>query len=101
MSQWQSGERIEKRWEVQELLEGGCGVVYVVFDHQFRRQFAVKTFKEISGAAIDQAAFIREATVWIRLNHHPSVVQAFFVLHFSGRPHLFLEYISGGNLRQW
>ena len=83
------------------MLEGGCGVVHIVFDHEFRRHLAVKTFKHISIGAIDQATFIREATAWIRLDHHSRVVQAFFVLHFSGRPHLFLEYIPGGNLRQW
>ena len=101
MSKWLVGEQIAERWEVQQVLEGGCGFVYVVFDHAFRRPLAVKTFKNVTTAAIDHTAFLREATAWIRFDHHPNVVQAFFLLHFSERPHLFLEYESGGNLRQW
>lgn len=101
MSQWRPGEQIEKRWDVQEVLEGGCGVVYVVFDQKFRRQLAVKTFKDTTTPVIDQAAFVRESTAWIRLDHHPNVVQAYFALQLLDRPHLFLEYVPRGDLRHW
>jgi serine/threonine protein kinase len=101
MSQWQIGDWIAKRWEVQKVLEGGCGLVYVVFDHQFRRPLGAKTYKNLTTIATDEAAFVREATTWIRLDHHPSVTQAFFLLHFANKPYLFLEYVVGGNLRKW
>ncbi len=75
--------------------------MYVVFDDKFRWPFAVKTFKEMGDAGHDHEAFIRESTAWIRLDHHPHVVQAYFALHLAEKPHLFLEYVAGGNLRQW
>jgi serine/threonine-protein kinase len=83
------------------VLGGGFGVVYVAYDHEFRRKLAIKTFRDVNTIAIDQAAFTRESTAWIRLDHHPNVVQAYFALNLSERPHLFLEYVSGGSLRQW
>jgi serine/threonine protein kinase len=100
MSEWQIGERIADRWEIQDIHQGGFGIVYIVFDHQFRRQLAIKTYKTATPDPVDEAAFVREATTWIRLDHHPNVAQAFFLLRLSKKPHLFLEYVDGGNLRQ-
>src|SRR5262249_36150636 len=31
-SDWHPGDRIENRWEVQQVLHGGMGIVYVVLD---------------------------------------------------------------------
>src|SRR3979411_1817736 len=47
---WQGGDRVEKRGEIQKILGGpgksGMGIVYVVYDHEFREALAAKTFQE-------------------------------------------------------
>ena len=45
--------------------------------------------------------FTREAFTWINLDSHPNVVQARMVHNIQGKPYLFLEYVSGGDLSQW
>jgi TPR repeat protein/serine/threonine protein kinase len=113
MAEWQVGDRIENQWEVKDIRLGGMGIVYIVFDHRWHRQLAIKTYPELSlqsKSEIDR--FTREATTWIRLDPHPNVTQAISLLHLRdkgghilgtpfGKAHLFLEYVSGGNLRGW
>ena len=47
---WQMGDRIQNRWEIYNILGGpnksGMGIVYVVYDHEFRGAFAAKTFQD-------------------------------------------------------
>jgi serine/threonine protein kinase/TPR repeat protein len=111
MAEWQIGDRIAGKWEVKKVLRGGMGLVYVVFDDYWRRPLAIKTYPELTSEA-QTVMFTREATAWIRLDCHPNVTQAMFLLHLPdregrtlgsiiGKPHLFLEYVGGGDLREW
>jgi hypothetical protein len=34
-SRWKVGDRIQNRWEVKQVFQGGMGEVYQVFDHDF------------------------------------------------------------------
>ena len=45
VASWQIGDRIENRWEIYHILRGGMGIVYIVYDHDFRGPFAAKTFQ--------------------------------------------------------
>src|SRR5262249_33093020 len=78
VSDWQPGDRIEHRWEVQSVLGGGMGIVYVVLDHETGERLAAKTYRDDVLAAQPDlpARFEREALAWINLGSHPNVVKA-------------------------
>jgi tetratricopeptide (TPR) repeat protein len=97
------GDQIEGRWEIYKILQGGAGIVYIVYDHAFREPFAAKTFRDEIFAQSPQVAerFVREGLAWIRLDVHPNVTQARMVENINGKPFLFLEYVSGGDLGNW
>lgn len=100
---WNIGERIQNRWEVHKILRGGMGVVYVVYDPEFRDVFATKTFQDEAFARNPEVAgrFMQEALAWVNLDAHQNVAQARFVQIITGKPYLFLEYVSGGDLSSW
>jgi tetratricopeptide (TPR) repeat protein len=101
--QWQIGDKIENRWEIHEILKGGMGIVYVVYDHEWQEAFAAKTFQNEVFAEDSTAAdrFKHEALAWIGLDIHQNVTQALIVKTFTDKPLLFLEYVSGGDLSSW
>jgi serine/threonine protein kinase len=101
--QWSIGERIEGRWELHKVLWGGIGVVYVVYDHEARSPFAAKTFEDGAFALNPLIAqrFEQEALAWVKLDHHENVTKAEFAQRVNGKPFLFLEYVSGGDLSRW
>ena len=77
------------------------GIVYCVSNPGLAYRFAVKTFKDeylLDPAAVKR--FRREAQAWIGLGHHPHLVQAVAVDTIDNKPHLFLEYVEGGNLAE-
>ena len=102
-AQWNVGDRIENRWEIHKILRGGMGIVYVVYDHEWREPFAVKTFQDEVFARNPGTAdrFALEARSWVNLDAHQNVVQARSVDKIRGKPFLFLEYVSGGDLGGW
>ncbi len=93
---WKIGDRIRNRWEIHKILHGGMDVVYIVYDHELREPFAVKTFQDEIFARNPAIAnrFMQEALAWINLDIHQNVTQARFVQIIKGKPLLFLEYIS-------
>ncbi len=40
------GDKIQNRWEVHKILRGGMGIVYVVYNHEFKEAFAAKTYQD-------------------------------------------------------
>jgi serine/threonine protein kinase len=101
--QWQIGDIIENRWEIKEKFEGGLGIVYVGYDRGSGETFAAKTFRDDVFAYNSQIAkrFVREAANWVNLDFHPNITQAKSIEFFGGKPFLFLEYVSGGDLSKW
>jgi tetratricopeptide (TPR) repeat protein len=100
---WQIGDQIEGRWEIFNILEGGAGVVYIVYDHAFRESFAAKTFRDeiFARSPLIAARFEREALAWVKLDIHPNIAEARMVENIENKPFLFLEYVSGGDLAAW
>ncbi|HXD30621.1 MAG TPA: serine/threonine-protein kinase [Pyrinomonadaceae bacterium] len=100
---WQIGDRIQNRWEVYQILKGGMGVVYIVYDHRFHEPLAAKTFQDEIFADTPAVAFRfqQEAHIWINLDSHQNIVHAGLVQNIAGKPYIFLEYISGGDLAGW
>jgi len=99
---WKIGDKIQNRWEIYNILGGGMGIVYIVYDHETREPFAAKTFQDqFIGDDIARARFTQEALAWVKLDIHQDVVQARFVEKVQGKPLVFLEYVSGGDLSRW
>jgi len=99
--EWLDGS--QKRWEIYKVLGGGMGRVYIVYDHEFQEPFAAKTFQDELFKRNPMVAerFTQEALAWIRLDRHENIAQARFVQNIEGKPFLFLEYVSGGDLSDW
>jgi serine/threonine protein kinase len=100
-SAWKAGDWIENRWEVQQILGGRMGIIYVVLDHETGELLAAKTYRDDVLEAHPELPkrFEREAHAWINLGSHPNIVQAKYVKTVQHRPFLFLEFVAGGNLR--
>ncbi len=46
---WQIGDKIENRWEIHNILRGGMGIVFIVYDHEFHVPYAAKTCRSKHG----------------------------------------------------
>lgn len=102
MPVWRVGETVRNRWQVQRVLAGGMGIVYIVHDFQ-GHALAVKTFQDELFARHPDVAwrFQQEAHAWIGLDRHQNVTHARFLEDVDGKPHLLLEYVEGGDLGRW
>ena len=100
---WKPGDVIDGRMQVQELIgKGGMGVVWRVFHREWNRELAVKMpLPALVGSPTARDRFLREAETWIDLGVHPHIVQCLFVMDIAGLPSLFLDYLTGGSLKQW
>ena len=96
------GDMLEGRYEISDIKKGGMGSVYIAYDNEWHRMFAIKSFQEkflwnnniVNG-------FIKEAETWINLGMHTNIVRAELVEKIHGKPYIFLEYIDGGDLTSW
>lgn len=100
---WQIGDLIQGRWEVHRMMQGGMGAVYIVYDRQWKDAFAAKTFQDevFTRNPNTKARFEKEASAWINLDLHPNITEARLLHVIDGKPFLFLEYVSGGDLSRW
>ncbi len=100
---WQVGDRIQDRWEVHHLQPGSLGLVYIVYDHETHVPYAVKTLPEPrhthQEALVER--FVQAGNAWIQLTAHATMVKAHHVTMVDGQPLLFLDYVNGGDLRDW
>lgn len=97
----QIGDQLPGGYRIFDVRRGGMGIVYCVSNPGLAYRFAVKTFKDeylLDPAAVKR--FRREAQAWIGLGRHPHLVQAVAVYTIDNKPHLFLEYVEGGNLAE-
>jgi len=93
---YKKGDFIGQIYEVYDVLGvGGFGVVYLVYSHETKSVFALKTFRdEYLEDPQTRDRFRKEAQVWIDLERHPYLVRAYFVVEISGRFFIALEYIA-------
>ena len=93
---YRKGDFIGPYFEVYDVLGvGGFGVVYLVYSHETKWVYALKTFRdEYLEDAQARDRFRKEAKVWIDLERHPYLVRAYFVDEISGRLFIALEYIA-------
>jgi tetratricopeptide (TPR) repeat protein len=105
--QWTVGQKIEKRYQIKEIKEGGMGIVYIVQDLESLKQnrrvtLALKTFKDefIWNERVVQRFFL-EVDTWVRLKRHKNIVFALYAKQIGGKPFLFMEHVDGSNLQDW
>ena len=80
--------------------KSGMGIVYIVLDAN-STPFAVKTLQRCFLNTPDLVRqFLRECETWIRLEQHQNIVRAYYVAVIDEQPYVFLEYISGSDLRK-
>lgn len=100
---WQVGDRIQERWEVHQVQPGSLGQVYIVYDHDTHLPYAVKTLPEPRDTRHEALVerFVHAGHAWMQLGAHANMVQAHRVEVVEGQPLLFLDYVTGGDLRDW
>jgi tetratricopeptide (TPR) repeat protein len=98
---WKEGRVLEARYTVQQVFQGTLGPVYIVFDPEAVKFFAIKTFHD--NRVFDENLIRRltiQAKIWMKLGRHPHIVQAEMVREIEGRLCIFLEYVLGTDLDQ-
>ncbi|MCG3196587.1 MAG: Serine/threonine-protein kinase PknD [bacterium] len=99
--EFEIGKKIDGQYRIDQIHRGGMGVVFIVTDEFSEVRYAVKTLRDdLRNHPEAVARFTSEAKTWIRLGHHPNVVQAMYYREVASRPLLFLEYIDGTDLEE-
>lgn len=99
---WQPGHIVAGLYEVQSAASGGMGTVYFVKHLHWGITLAVKTL--LSDRVREEAVvkrFIREAEIWVELGMHPHIATCYYVRMLGEMPHIFIEYVNGGSLKEW
>jgi serine/threonine protein kinase len=93
---FEKGSFIGQKYQVYGVLgQGGFGIVYLVYSHETKWVYALKTFRdEYLEDAETRKLFHREASVWTDLERHPYLVRAHFVEEVAGRLYIAMEYIA-------
>ena len=99
---FRTGELIENRYKVEEVLSGAMGYVYIGRDTRQQITFAIKQPKESMLADRDLfSRVLQEADSWTGLGMHPNIAYCYFVKQIEDVPHIFIEYVDGGSLEEW
>jgi len=94
---YKKGDVIGGWYEIHGTLgKGGFGVVYLVYDRDFKKVRAVKTFRdELLVDAAAREAFKKEALLWVNLEEHPFILAASWIIEESGgRLFVSMEYVA-------
>ena len=84
---------------VEQLGEGGMGVVYKAKDTKLDRFVALKFLtKNVSSSDTDRQRFIQEAKAAATLNH-PNICTIYDVAEYEGELFIAMEYVDGETLR--
>ena len=93
---YKKGDVIGQKYEVYGILGvGGFGIVYLVYCHQTKCVYALKTFRdEYLADTQTRERFRKEANVWADLERHPYLVRAYFVDEVAGRLFIAMEHVA-------
>ena len=93
------GAVVDGQFRIERLLgKGGMGAVFLARDLRLDRDIALKLGNVVSASALHRVE--REALALARLQH-PNVVVIHQVGKHEDRLYLAMEYVAGGNARQW
>ena len=103
LPRYQPGDTILSNYLVEDVITtGGMGVIYVTTHSGWKVKVAIKSPTEEMLSYKEFATRIaREADAWTNLGLHPHIAYCYFVRAIEEVPHLFVEYVDGGNLKDW
>jgi serine/threonine protein kinase len=78
------------------------GNVYISEHLGWKIKIAIKAPRaELLADCEGMRRILKEANSWVRMGMHPNVASCFYVLSINKIPHLFIEFVDGGNLSDW
>jgi serine/threonine protein kinase len=98
---------LQNIFDIKDVKQGTFGLVYIcTFRGRASNEaieaslFAVKTLRDkyLENEELIKK-FYREAETWVKLGSNANIVRADYVLEIDEMPHIFMEYVAGGNLR--
>ena len=100
---WKPGDEILGLYRVEDVIEtGGMGRVYIAHHKGWNVKLAIKSPNEMMLSDRNNfARVLREANSWTELGLHPNIAYCYYVRSIEDVPHIFVEYVDGGNLEQW
>ena len=99
---FQIGDVILDTYEVKDVKSGGMGNVYIVQDSREQQMLAIKAPNQMMLSHPDFfARVLREADAWTDLGVHPHIAFCYYIQKIDAIPHIFIEYVDGGNLEEW
>jgi serine/threonine protein kinase len=89
-------DKIKDRYEIFDIKFGGMGIVYLCFDHVFKKPVVLKSLQEkfLTDKSLADR-FMWEAEIWVRLEKHPNIVRAEYINKIDDLPYIFMEFIVG------
>jgi len=101
-TKWQPGDTILERYQVEQVFSGAMGKVYIAQHLGWHIPVAIKVPRpEVVADQEGAKRIFTEADSWVRMGMHPNVATCFFVQSINGIPHLFIEFVDGGDLSSW
>ena len=99
---WRPGDEIVGLYKVERVFSGGMGHVYIAVHKRWNRRLAIKSPNERMLSDRDLfARILREAHSWTEMGLHPHVAYCYHVRRIEEVPHIMVEYVNGGSLRDW
>ncbi len=95
----EAGSRLSDRFQIlQELGQGGMGIVYLGFDEKLRRQVAIKLIRGPLADKQDAQKRIEREAIAVAAIRSPHVVAIHHIDQIDSAPYLVMEYIDGVSL---
>ncbi len=87
---------------MEDIRSGAMGNVYIAEHKKWKIKVAIKVPNEkiLSGNGLFSRV-LKVADAWIDLGLHPNIAYCYYVRQLDEVPHIFIEYVNGGNLREW
>jgi len=99
---WAPDDTILGRYQVEEIMSGSMGNVYIARHLGWGIKIAIKAPRpEVLADREGMRRILTEANSWIKMGMHPNVASCFYVLTLNHIPNLFIEFVDGGNLSDW
>jgi len=99
---WEPGATILGRYRVEQKMSGSMGNVYIAEHLGWKVKMAIKSPRpEVLADKEGLKRILKEANGWVRMGMHPNVAACYFVLSINKVPHLFIEFVDGGDLSAW
>ena len=99
---WTAGDEILGTYKVLKVISGGMGHVYITEHRKWNVKLVIKAPNEMMLSERDLfARILREANSWIEMGLHPNIAYCYYVRNIEEIPHIIIEFVDGGSLRDW